>query len=170
MPNSALSLAATSAWGTPSTMKEAMGRATGPGPALVAGTRGVVDAARPEAGGRGASGREAGGPEASGPEHTHAGHVPQARQESGGERAVVLDDRRPADRGELAHGGSQRDGADDIRRSRLLALGRFGPDDLVEVDELDGPTAGEVGVPLFEHVGAGRQGRRRRRGRTSCGR
>ena len=71
---------------------------------------------------------------------------------------------------ELVDGGVERDGADDVGRAGLLALGRVGPDHLVEVDEVDGAAAGEERVALGEAPTAGRSARRRRTVRTSCGR
>ena len=47
------------------------------------------------------------------------------------------------------------DGADDVGRAGLLALGRVGPHDLVEVDEVDGAAAGEERVAVGERVAAG---------------
>ena len=71
-----------------------------------------------------------------------------------GELVVVGGDRVPADALELVDGRVERDGADDVRRAGLLALGRVGPHDLVEVDQVDGAAAGQERVA----VGEGRPG------------
>ena len=56
----------------------------------------------------------------------------------------------PADPFELVHGRPEGDGADDVGGTGLLTLGRIGPDDLVEVDQVDGATTGEEGVTVLE--------------------
>ncbi len=64
--------------------------------------------------------------------------------------AVVGDDRGPADLGERVDRGVQGHCPDDVRRARLLAFGRGGPDDLVELDEVDGAATGEERVTVGE--------------------
>ena len=76
----------------------------------------------------------------------------------------------PADPLQLVHGRAEGDRADDVGRAGLLALGGIRPDDLVEVDQVDGATAGEEGVPVARRPAAARSARRRRRARRACGR
>ena len=71
---------------------------------------------------------------------------------------------------ELVDGRVQRHGADHVRRARLLPVGRVGPHHLVEVDQVDGAAAGEERVAVGERRPGARRARRRRTGRTSCGR
>ena len=61
----------------------------------------------------------------------------QAGVQAGGERALAVGDRVHADASERLAGGGEGDGADHVRRAGLEALGRLGPDDVVERDELD---------------------------------
>ena len=58
----------------------------------------------------------------------------------------------PADPLQLVHGRAEGDGADDVGRAGLLALGRVGPDHLVQVDQVDGAAAGEEGVAVLEDL------------------
>ncbi len=74
----------------------------------------------------------------------------QTGPEPAGQGRLVGPDGVPADAGEGGQGGLQGDGADDVRGAGLLAFGRLGPDHLVEVDEVDGPAAGQEGVALGE--------------------
>ena len=68
-------------------------------------------------------------------------------------RAVVVGaDGRPADPLQLVDGGVEGDGADDVGRAGLLPLGRVGPHDLVEVDEIDGAATGQERVAVGERV------------------
>ena len=59
-------------------------------------------------------------------------------------------DHGPAEILEKIDCGVKGNGADDIWRSRFLAIGRFGPDDLVQVDQVDSPSAGEERITLGE--------------------
>ena len=63
---------------------------------------------------------------------------------------VVLDDRRPTELLERFDGGVEGHRADDVRGARLLAVGRIGPDDLVEVHQVDGTPTGEERIALGE--------------------
>ena len=56
----------------------------------------------------------------------------------------------PPDPLELVHGRPEGHCAHDVGRAGLLALGWIGPDHLVQVDQVDGATAGEEGIALFE--------------------
>ena len=80
------------------------------------------------------------------------------------QRALVGRDGVPADPLELVHGGPEGDRADDVGRAGLLPLGRIGPDDLVEVDQIDRATAGQEGIAVREDAArpdqrAGAEGR-----------
>ena len=81
-----------------------------------------------------------------GPEHADAVDGPQPLVQPGRQRGLVGRDGLPADALQLVHGRAEGDRADDVGRAGLLPLGRLGPDDLVEVDQVDGATAGEEGV------------------------
>ncbi len=77
----------------------------------------------------------------------HAVDGSQPLVQLGRQRRLVPRDRVPADAVELIHGGAEGDGADHVGRAGLLALGRFGPDDLVQVDQVHGAATGEEGIP-----------------------
>ena len=91
--------------------------------------------------------------------------VPQARRQE----PLVLGDGVHAEREQAAARRRERDDADHVRRAGLVALGRAGPDDVVERDELDRAAAVQqrraVGEPRRR-----RPARRRRTARTACGR
>ena len=57
--------------------------------------------------------------------------------------AMASQPRRP----HLVHGRTEGHGTHHVGGSGLLALGRLGPDDLVQVDQVDGAAAGEERVP-----------------------
>ena len=64
--------------------------------------------------------------------------------------AVVTLDLRPPDDVELVDRGVQSDGAEHVGGAGLLPLGRIRPDHFVEVDEIDGTTAGQERVTVGE--------------------
>ena len=72
------------------------------------------------------------------------------------QRALVRRDRLPTDPLQLVHGRPEGHRADHVRRTGLLALGRIGPDDLVQVDQVDRAAAGEERIALLEDLAAGR--------------
>ena len=71
----------------------------------------------------------------------------QSLVQLGRQRRFVVGDRVPADAVELIHGGAEGDGADHVGRAGLLALGWFGPDHLVQIDQVHGAATGEEGIP-----------------------
>ena len=73
----------------------------------------------------------------------------------GRERGLVGPDGVPADPLQLVHGRAEGNGADDVGGAGLLPLGRLGPDDLVEVDQVDGAAAGQEGVAGLERTPRG---------------
>ena len=73
-------------------------------------------------------------------------------------------DRPPSDPVELVDGRVERDGTDDVGGAGFFTLGRIGPHDLVEIDEIDGAAASEERVAVGEGAprsdeGAGAEGR-----------
>ena len=66
------------------------------------------------------------------------------------EARVVRGDRRPADALELARGGGEGERAEHVGRSGFLSIGRGVPDDLVEVDQVDGAAADQERVAVLE--------------------
>ena len=62
----------------------------------------------------------------------------------------------PADARQLVHGGAEGDGSDHVGRSGLFPIGRVGPDDLVEIDQVDGAAPGQEGVAGGEDAAAAR--------------
>ncbi len=77
---------------------------------------------------------------------------------------LVGRDGLPADALQVVHGLPEGHGTDHIGRAGLLALGRIRPDDLVQVDEVDRPAAGEERIAALEHLAgtdqrAGAEGR-----------
>ena len=75
------------------------------------------------------------------PEDVDAVDGPEPLVEASRQRVLVGLDAVPAEALELVQRGAERHGADHVGRPRLLALGRFGPDHFVEVDEVDRPAA-----------------------------
>ena len=91
------------------------------------------------------------------PEQAHASGSRRARVAARRASCVVVrGDRRPADALELVDGGVQGDRADHVGRAGLLALGRLGPHDLVEIDEVDGAAAGQERIAVGERVAGDR--------------
>jgi len=68
----------------------------------------------------------------------------------GGEGALVVADRVPADAPELAECARHGECADHVRGAGLLPVRRLGPDHLVEVDEVDRATTGEERLARLE--------------------
>ena len=66
------------------------------------------------------------------------------------QRRLVGTDGVPADPLQLVHGRAEGDGPDDVGRAGLLAFGGFGPDHLVQVDQVDGAPAGQEGIAGLE--------------------
>ena len=139
-PNSALSRAATKAWCIPSTVNVA--------------TASVSCAPGPDRGPSTRTPSMARSPSYSRPASAR----------------LVGRDGVPADPSELVHGRPEGHRADDVGRAGLLALGRIGPDHLVEVDQVDGAAAGQEGIAVLEDPARPDRARRRRRVRTACGR
>ena len=100
--------------------------------------------------------RRHGEPVAPGPgpwaEHAHAVDGPQALVQPGREHVLVRRDRPPADALKVVHGLPEGDRTDDIGRAGLLPLGRIRPDDLVEVDQVHRPAAGEKRIAVLEDL------------------
>src|SRR6185437_6181872 len=85
-----------------------------------------------------------------GPEEPDTVDGGEAAAQQPGQVGLVGDDGRPADGGELGHGGAESDGADHVGGTGLLALWGLGPDDLVDVDQVDGAAAGQERVAVDE--------------------
>ena len=83
-------------------------------------------------------------------EHMDAADGTESVVQPCGERRLVGPDGVPADPLQLVHGRPEGDGADDVGGPGLLPLRWLGPDDLVEVDQVDGAAAGEEGVARLE--------------------
>ena len=99
-----------------------------------------------------------------GSEHSDAGDRSKTGAQPLGQLVVVSFDRRPADPLQLIDGRVQGDGTDDVGGAGLLPLGRIGPHDLVEIDEIDGAAASQERIAVGEGVpradeGAGAEGR-----------
>ena len=83
-------------------------------------------------------------------EHGDAVDGAQPVMELAGQRPLVRLDGVPADALELVHRRAEGHRTDHVGRTRLLALGRFGPDHLVEVDQVHRPAAGQERITLGE--------------------
>src|SRR5712691_2851382 len=76
----------------------------------------------------------------------------EARSQPGGKFNVVRLDRRPSDAVEFVDGGVERDRAEHVRRAGFLAFGWVGPDNLVEVDQVDRPASRQEGISVDERT------------------
>src|SRR5580700_5809495 len=61
---------------------------------------------------------------------------PQSPVQLRRERCLMVADVLPADAAQLVHGRAKCNGTDHVGRAGLLSLGWFGPDDLVQVDQV----------------------------------
>ena len=113
-------------------------------PLSLAATSGVGHALDGERGDRQRPDRQVGAEEAD------PGDGGESAAQPASELVVVVGDGVPADVAEGVDGGVQGDGADDVGGTRLFTLGRVGPGDLVQVDEVDGATTGEERVAVGE--------------------
>ena len=105
------------------------------------------------------------------PEHAHAVDGPQALVAAGATarpRAPRWSSQPMRSSSSMAVAEGHR--ADDVGRAGLLALGRIGPDDLVQVDQVDRAAAGQEGVAVLEGRAAARSARRHRTARRACAR
>ena len=77
---------------------------------------------------------------------------PQAVGQHVAQCPLVLGDGRPTDTADRVDGRVQGHGADHVGRAGLLPVGGRRPDDLVEVDEVDRPAAGQKRVTGLEQL------------------
>ena len=108
--------------------------------AQAGGHQGVVHALDGEG-----SQRQRVGPRA-GAEHPHAVNGAQALMEPGRERRLVVHHGIPTESRQLVHGGAEGHRPDHVGGSGLLPIGRVGPDDLVQIDQIDRAAPGQEGV------------------------
>src|SRR5712692_8267604 len=93
-------------------------------------------------------------------EDRDARDLAQAREQRGSELDFVTEHVVEAKLEQGLDGDPQRDGPDDVRRSRLLAIRQVGPNGVVPGDDADSPTAHDLWRPGeevpggHEHTGA----------------
>ena len=84
------------------------------------------------------------------PEDAHTWDPRQSLPQEVGEVAIVGDNRWPPQLTKGVDRCVQRHSAHDVRRAGLFPVWRVGPDDLVELDEVDGATTGEERITFRE--------------------
>ncbi len=89
---------------------------------------------------------------------THAGHRRQALQGVLGQLGFVAGHLSHADGGQLADGSRQGHRADGVGAAGLVTVGRLGPGDAVEGDDLHRAAAGHIGVAARKNVAPANDG------------